>query len=96
MHEILCSISSEIILIDRRPKNITFHFEIALASLPYLLRTEKHSIPTYPRYLHSPKEKYEEWKEKLKDEKFKIGICWQGSMVKLIRAGRLPLVSFVH
>ena len=94
MHEILCSISSEIILIDRRPKNITFHFEIALASLPYLLRTEKHSIPTYPRYLHSPKEKYEEWKQKLKDEKFKIGICWQGSIGKIDKGRSFALSQF--
>lgn len=66
----------EIIEETERPAKLDFH--CPLASLPRAFRTTLTTIPTPGGYLAAEREKIATWREKLRMEDFKIGVCWQG------------------
>ncbi len=56
------------------------HYQIALLSLPFVLKTDVQSIPTDIPYIKVPDNLVHDWQEKLQnDTNFKVGICWQGN-----------------
>jgi tetratricopeptide (TPR) repeat protein len=56
-----------------------YDFYIPLLSLPYHFKTTTQNVPKTKRYLKAKSEKVEEYKGKyFRNEKFKIGIAWQG------------------
>lgn len=67
----------ELIADDAPPPQFDFH--CPLMSLPYAFRTTLESIYAPVPYLHAEGDRVEKWKQKIGNEGFKIGICWQGS-----------------
>jgi tetratricopeptide (TPR) repeat protein len=67
---------AEIIDETERPAKLDFH--CPLASLPRAFRTTLATIPTPGGYLTAEREKVATWREKLRMEDLKIGVCWQG------------------
>ena len=56
-----------------------FDLYSSLLSLPYVFNTNSKNIPNNSPYLHTNKEIDLFWKNKIKDNGLKIGICWQGN-----------------
>jgi tetratricopeptide (TPR) repeat protein len=57
-----------------------FDLQIALMSIPMVVKTRQETVPAEIPYLFSQDNLDKEWKEKLSNDKnFKIGICWQGN-----------------
>ena len=79
LHNLLKSSNDKIRFVDTLNGNVEINFEAPLMSLPHLLKTEINTIPSYIPYLYSDNKKIDEWSKKLKTDKLKIGICWQGS-----------------
>jgi len=56
-----------------------FDLYSSLLSLPYVFNTNSKNIPNNSPYLYTNKEIDLFWKNKIKDNGLKIGICWQGN-----------------
>ena len=56
-----------------------FDFYCSIMSLPYIFKTNLHNIPNKIPYLFVDKEKEQNWKEKIKNNKKKIGLVWKGN-----------------
>jgi tetratricopeptide (TPR) repeat protein len=65
-----------------------FDFHCPLLSLPLAFKTDLMSIPCEASYLQAEPQRIVYWKDRLKGEKFKIGIAWQGSHLTKIDIGR--------
>ena len=63
-------------------------------SLPYLFNTNLETIPKRTPYLYADKGKVLSWGNRLSIDKFKVGICWQGSKNK-IDIGRSFSAEFI-
>lgn len=75
--------NTEIIDLDTKVEDMNFDFHVPLLSLPYYLnlRSEK-DIPFAQGYLKANPKKSQIYKDNyLKNDKFKIGIKWQGNTV---------------
>ena len=59
--------------------DVEFDFYIHLMSLPYVFGTELESIPGKVPYLKADERVIEKFREKIKSDKFKIGIVWAGN-----------------
>jgi len=74
----------------------------ALMSLPFLCKTDLKTIPHTTPYLHACPKLSSYWKQKLaSDDRFKIGICWQGNaqyqtaaLRKVVTEKSIPLRLF--
>jgi hypothetical protein len=64
-----------------------FDYQAALMSLPLLLGTGS-SPPVQIPYLRAENERAEKWRNRLGDDGFRIGICWQGNKQTSIDGGR--------
>ncbi len=64
---------------DNNIPNINFDFYIHLMSLPGVFNTGLENIPWKESYLRADRGLVEEFKEKIKSDKFKIGIVWAGN-----------------
>ena len=94
LHHLLSSSRSKIQLTTTFPKDDKIDFETPLMSIPYLLKTQIESIPNTTPYLKADSHKVVEWGKRLNSEKFKVGICWQGSKGKAARGRSFPLENF--
>jgi tetratricopeptide (TPR) repeat protein len=56
-----------------------FDFQCALLSLPHGFRTTLASVPAAVPYLAADGALVARWRERIGEDGFKIGICWQGS-----------------
>jgi len=65
-----------------------FDFHCPLLSLPLAFKTDLMSVPCEASYLQAEQQRVVYWKARLKGEKFKIGIAWQGSHITKIDIGR--------
>ena len=63
-------------------------------SLPHLLNTSLETIPTTNPYLFADQKKIQTWGERVSTDRFKVGICWQGSTVKEAIGRSFPLSIF--
>lgn len=74
----LCPYIDKVISLKQQP--LVFDYQIALMSLPNILKTTIDTVPNEIPYLYADQKLVQKWKEYLaKDKNFKIGICWQGN-----------------
>ena len=83
LHQLLKTLDTKVQFIEKFSEENKFDFEAPLLSLPYLFKTEVNSIPKFTSYLKADAHRVEKWNEKIKSDKFKIGICWQGKKSKV-------------
>ena len=70
-------------------------FEAPLMSIPHLLNTSLDTIPALNPYLFADQGKTQTWGGRVSTDKFKVGICWQGSKSNTMDVGRsFPLSLF--
>ena len=81
----LAGVESLIAKGDQLPE---FDYQCPLMSLPLAFKTDLNSIPVSQRYLEAQAQRVVYWRERLKSNKFKIGISWQGSQTSKIDIGR--------
>ena len=55
-----------------------FDFRCALMSLPYLLGTTLDNIPAVIPYLYVDARRSVQWRDRIGQHGFRVGICWQG------------------
>ncbi|MFL2830114.1 MAG: tetratricopeptide repeat protein [Candidatus Puniceispirillales bacterium] len=79
MHALLHTLDSNVILVNSTPDDNSIDFESPLMSLPHLFNTNLETIPKSKPYLYADKKKVMSWGNRLTKDKFKVGICWQGS-----------------
>ena len=94
LHALLRTLDSDIILVDRLPDESQIDFEAPLMSLPHLLNISLETIPSIETYLSADYAKVVSWGKLLNTQKFKIGICWQGSKNKIDIGRSFPLSLF--
>ena len=76
-------------------RNSRFDFQCALMSLPERFGTTLDTLPNSVPYIFPEAELVEKWRERLGNQGFKIGICWQGNPAGAIDRGRsIPLSQF--
>ena len=68
-----------------------FDYHISLMSLPLAFKTVLETIPQQVPYLHADNARIEQWRKRLGDRGFKIGICWQGSKLSTDKKRSFPL-----
>ena len=78
-------------LVDWKDKSLNYDYYIPLMSLPNLFGVPKDSAVSFKRYIKSPPLS-KTWV--LQRSKFKVGICWQGSISKIDKGRSLPLKLF--
>lgn len=68
-------------IIEKPVNSFRFNFDyyVYLMSLPRILNTDINNVPNSESYLKPIKEISENFKNKLGNKKFKIGICWSGN-----------------
>lgn len=70
----------EIVDADIDESTINFDYYVPLLSLPYYLKINEYNIPSSDKYLSVNKRKVNNYKKKFfNNQKYKIGIFWQGS-----------------
>jgi tetratricopeptide (TPR) repeat protein len=86
--KLLNDFSVDLILISKGDPLPNFDFHCPLLSLPLAFKTDLMSVPCEASYLQAEPRRAVYWKDRLKGEKFKIGIAWQGSHLTKIDIGR--------
>jgi tetratricopeptide (TPR) repeat protein len=79
LHALLQTMDSNSKLVTSLPEENEIDFETPLMSVPHLLNTSLETIPAAPSYLFADQEKIQTWGERISTDRFKVGICWQGS-----------------
>ena len=65
-----------------------------MLSLPLAFRTISESIPRNVPYLRAETDRVERWQNKIGEGGFKIGICWQGKIVRIDSGRSFPVTEF--
>ena len=94
LHTILQTMPCSFNLSKSHPKESKIDFETPLMSLPNLFNTDLNSIPASIPYLYADSDRTKTWADRLSKDKFKIGICWQGSKSKIDFGRSFPLSNF--
>ena len=94
LHSLLSTLNSDIELSASAPPADKLDFEAPLMSLPHLLGTQLDTVPAPIPYLSANEENSRRWRDKLSSDKFKIGICWQGSKLNVDVVRSFPLALF--
>ena len=66
-------------LVDGADRSLRFDYHCPLLSLPFALKTDKESIPAQVPYLFADPQRAKNWADRLGNQGFKVGICWQGA-----------------
>ena len=91
LHKLFGTLSENITLITELPNDDELDFEAPLMSLPHLFETTLATVPASTPYLYADEAKIKTWAAKLVKDKFRIGICWQGSKGKVDFGRSFPL-----
>ena len=67
-----------------------FDLHCALLSLPRAFGTSIDTIPAMTRYLSAEPDRVARWRQRLGNEGFRVGICWQGNPRNAAEVGRSP------
>tara|TARA_B100001113_G_C21095288_1_gene616299 strand:+ start:201 stop:1793 length:1593 start_codon:yes stop_codon:yes gene_type:complete len=94
LHNLFKSPDNKIQFVDTLDEGFKFNFETPLMSLPHLFKADIDKIPTFIPYVNVDAKKKAEWSKKLITDKFKVGICWQGSKKKIDVGRSFPLSYF--
>ena len=94
LHALLQTLDSDITFSTTDPDETQIDFEAPLMSLPHLFKTHLDTIPSTNPYLYADRDRTKTWGERLRTDKFNIGICWQGSKTKVDVGRSFPLSLF--
>ncbi|MDA9308783.1 tetratricopeptide repeat-containing glycosyltransferase family protein [Amylibacter sp.] len=94
LHALLQTLDSDITFSTTDPDETQIDFEAPLMSLPHLFKTHLDTIPSTNPYLYADHNRTKTWGERLRTDRFKIGICWQGSKTKVDVGRSFPLSLF--
>jgi tetratricopeptide (TPR) repeat protein len=94
LHALLQSMDSNVTLSTTDADEGQIDFEAPLMSLPHLFKTHLKTIPSMNPYLYADHGRIKTWGEILHTDRFKIGICWQGSKAKIDVGRSFPLSLF--
>lgn len=94
LHRILQSSHLQARLVSETLVDDQIDYEAPLMSLPHLLGTRLDTIPAPGPYLHADPGKVESWGKVFDGNRFRIGICWQGSTQKIDVGRSFPLSLF--
>jgi protein O-GlcNAc transferase len=94
LHALIATMNCDISFSAILPNESDIDFEAPLMSLPLLMGTSVDTIPPQSPYLFADDAKIQAWQKNLLSDKFKIGICWQGSKAKIDRGRSFPLNLF--
>jgi tetratricopeptide (TPR) repeat protein len=96
MFRILHGVTDNVQCVDSAPGDRRIDFQIGMMSLPGRFQTELATIPAKSPYLFAEAEKVAEWKQRIGEHGFKVGIAWQGNPNVKMDIGRsLPLSEFL-
>jgi tetratricopeptide (TPR) repeat protein len=77
LKNIIRSLGDRFEIVDEMERG--FDYQTYLMSLPYIFKTNLHSIPTRERYLSADEEKIALWNKKLnRSARYQVGLVWQG------------------
>ena len=94
LHALLQTMDSRVSLRTSFPEESKIDFEAPLMSLPNLFNTSLETIPATNPYLYADHDRTRNWGERFGKDRFKIGICWQGSKSKVDFGRSFPLSLF--
>ena len=94
LHKLLKTMEGDTVLVDQVSGEEQVDFEASLLSLPFLFGTNLKTIPSMQSYLFADQNKVALWANKIPQDTFKIGICWQGSTGRIDRGRSFPLSLF--
>lgn len=94
MHSLLKTLNCNLELQDMLPTDDLIDYEAPIMSLPHILGSDLKTIPSPSPYLYADHLLIKKWSNKLKENTFKIGICWQGSLAKVDIGRSFPLHWF--
>ena len=94
LHNLLQTMNSDVTLSTTDADEGQIDFEAPLMSLPHLFKTHLKTIPSMNPYLYADHDRIKTWAERLHTDRFKIGICWQGSKGKIDVGRSFPLSLF--
>jgi tetratricopeptide (TPR) repeat protein len=94
LHALIATMNCDISLSAILPNESDIDFEAPLMSLPLMMGTNVDTIPAQSPYLFADDARIQAWQKNLLSDKFKIGICWQGSKLKIDRGRSFPLELF--
>jgi len=78
LHRLLRSLSPTIEIIDEAQTPDRFDYHCPLMSLPAAFKTTVENAPAQTPYLRGEPERVENWRRRIGEEGFKIGVSWQG------------------
>lgn len=88
---VMQTLGSGITVIADTPTPPPSDLQCPLMSLPYAFQTSATSIPDKIPYLAAEPRRVTEWRERLGETGFKIGVCWHGSGVPAAVGKPFPL-----
>ena len=94
LHGLLKTLSPSIKLIKENEVALNFDYHCPLMSLSLAFNTTLENIPADIPYLCAEPERTENWKQKLGNDGFKIGIAWQGSKGRIDTGRSFALTEF--
>jgi tetratricopeptide (TPR) repeat protein len=95
LHALLQTLDGNSKFVKSLPEESEIDFETPLMSIPHLLNTRLETIPATNPYLFADQQRVQTWGERVSTDRFKVGICWQGSKSNTMDVGRsFPLSLF--
>ncbi len=94
LHPLLRSLSPAIELIAENARPEAFDFHCPLMCLPRAFDTTEDAVPGETPYLRAEADRVSKWRERIGTERFKIGICWQGSKLSVLDGRSFALAEF--
>jgi tetratricopeptide (TPR) repeat protein len=95
LHRLLRPFASTIRLVGKPPEGESFDYQCALLSLPGVLGATLDTLPSAFSDLIPEAPLAANWRQRIGDHGFKIGICWQGTpSIKVDRGRSAPLRCF--
>lgn len=95
LYRLLGTLAGEVEMLRDAPGPSAFDYHCKLLSLPFLLGTDRDSVPATVPYLRAEPELVRRWGERIGAHGFRVGIGWKGNPSRSIDAGRsLPLAGF--
>jgi tetratricopeptide (TPR) repeat protein len=79
LHRLFLSLGGSVTLLSEIPEDSHFDFQCPLMSLPGVFETLGLPIPNKTPYLGAEPERIVQWKTRIGDQGFRVGIVWQGA-----------------
>lgn len=95
LHRLFGTLDKRINFVDTINKAGDFDCQIALSSLPFVCKTRLETIPSVTPYIFAEPDRIWQWKQRIGENGFKIGVCWHGNQdVRADPSRSIPLAFF--